>query len=312
MNIPGFVTIIRWSVAVSLVAVLLFVVGLDEIAANFSGLRFWWAISGVILLIMMNAIGGFNVWILLRVLVPIDTAKFIRAYLFGWAVGLVTPGQMGDAAQVLLLKKSGVEYAKSGAAYLLDKSISVAMLACIAFYGGLLYLKDFSLMWLVLFLFLVALISGGTVMLIIKLPGSHPYQEKLRRLVLNTFDKVLVFRRNIKVVLLNILLTFCKWLLLAICYYCVFRAFSAEISLRSAAFIPILSTLVGYIPISVGGIGTVELTAVYLFGLEGLGKPTVMSAYIFLRVTQYMLAVPFIAWQSLGNSLNEQSAGSLT
>ncbi len=51
-----------------------------------------------------------------------------------------------------------------------------------------------------------------------------------------------------------------------------------------------MSTLIGYIPISVGGIGTVEWSAVYLFSQEGLSKAIVLATYLVLRAIQYLLA----------------------
>ncbi len=57
--------------------------------------------------------------------------------------------------------------------------------------------------------------------------------------------------------------------------------------------VPIMSTFVGYLPISVGGVGTVELSAVYLFSLIGVSKAAVLATYVIQRTTQYFLAVIF-------------------
>ena len=42
--------------------------------------------------------------------------------------------------------------------------------------------------------------------------------------------------------------------------------------------------LIAYLPISFNGLGTVELSAVALFGAAGVEAPTVLSAYVALRL----------------------------
>ena len=61
--------------------------------------------------------------------------------------------------------------------------------------------------------------------------------------------------------------------------------------MNSYGVIPVMSTLVGYIPVSVGGIGTVEVSAVMLFKMLGVAESIVISAYLFLRLLQYLLAL---------------------
>jgi uncharacterized membrane protein YbhN (UPF0104 family) len=69
-----------------------------------------------------------------------------------------------------------------------------------------------------------------------------------------------------------------------------FRSFSTTVDWPYIGFIPILSTLVGYVPVSLAGIGTVEVTAVFLFAKVGISKPVVLSVYILLRVFQFLIA----------------------
>jgi uncharacterized membrane protein YbhN (UPF0104 family) len=93
-------------------------------------------------------------------------------------------------------------------------------------------------------------------------------------------------------VLINRLLFFfiLKWILLAFCYKLAFMSFEVAVDWKFVATIPVLSTLVGYIPISFAGIGTVELSAVYWFSIVGFKEQDVLSVYSLLRAMQYCIA----------------------
>ncbi|MFQ5565150.1 MAG: hypothetical protein ACE5EU_02170, partial [Paracoccaceae bacterium] len=55
------------------------------------------------------------------------------------------------------------------------------------------------------------------------------------------------------------------------------------ISLESAATIPVVSSLVAYIPVTVAGLGTTEWTAVGLFRSVGIAPVDVVGAYLVMR-----------------------------
>jgi uncharacterized membrane protein YbhN (UPF0104 family) len=79
------------------------------------------------------------------------------------------------------------------------------------------------------------------------------------------------------------MLTAIKWIVMTAMYLLAFRVFGARISPASAATIPVIASLVGYVPITIGGAGTMEWTAVTLFGGLGVDQSTVVVAYLFLR-----------------------------
>ncbi len=99
------------------------------------------------------------------------------------------------------------------------------------------------------------------------------------------------YRFHLKTILGNVLLTGLKWLVLCATYYLAFLAFGTSIHWPDIGVIPVMSTLVGYIPVSVAGIGTVEVSAVMLFKMLGIAESVVISAYLFLRSLQYLLAL---------------------
>jgi uncharacterized protein (TIRG00374 family) len=86
------------------------------------------------------------------------------------------------------------------------------------------------------------------------------------------------------------MLTMIKWVAVSVTYYLAFYSFGVNVTWPEIGIIPIISTLIGYIPISVGGIGTVELCAVYLFSSISIDRVYVIDVYIFLRFITYLQA----------------------
>jgi uncharacterized protein (TIRG00374 family) len=240
-------------------------------------------------LIALFFLGAFNVWIILRAMHPIPFAAFLTIYSYSWALSLITPGQAGDASLILFLKKYGIPYHRTGVAYMLDKSITVGVFFCIAWLGSYFFLEILKGMWLPFFtLFFFILICGLSI--IRYFPSGNRVTRKIRDWLDNFKAELYRFKRKWYILFFNSQVTILKWLVLSICYFTAFLAFNAHVKWPEIGVIPILTSLVGYIPVSISGIGTVEYSAAYLFSKIGIQQSIVLSVYLFLRILQYALA----------------------
>jgi glycosyltransferase 2 family protein len=241
-------------------------------------------------LIAWFLLGGVNLWILLNALSPFPFGGFLRAYLYAYATGLVAPGQIGDASVTLWLKRRGVPVARSAAAYLLDKAVTAGVIALVAFVGAATLLPELRA-WLG---FVIGAAALGA--FLVALWGVRRFGARLgvpaRALAfLDRFvEAAAIYRRRKGALALNLALTFVKWGVLAGAYYLAFLAYGARAPFPEIGAIPALATLVGYLPVSVSGIGAVEATAVYLFSLVGMPEAVTLGAYLLLRVLQYLAA----------------------
>jgi len=277
-------------VALLLVSMLLYMAGPSQVGATLRNTDLAWLLATVIILLFFDLIGGFNVWILLSRLAQVRLVQFLKVYFIAWATGLITPGRIGDASQVFFLKSQGISLDRSSASYIIDKLISLCILFMVAAVGITYYLPDVKL-WVVFTVPLILAVLGLIgLSLVLRFPDRPALLRRIRNLTRNSLNQIFSYKHHSGTILLNVVLTVVKWITLTLCYYCAFRSFSVALPLRAAAFIPIVSTLVGYIPVTAGGIGTVELTAVFLFGLEGIPKASVLSSYLMLRGIQYMTA----------------------
>jgi uncharacterized protein (TIRG00374 family) len=284
----GSVRWFRWwrvVVAVGLLIILLVAARLENLVEILRQVSPSWALAVVGLLAVWLLLGGLKVWFLLRCLHPAPLGAFLSAYLVSWATALLLPGQLGDATQVILLRRYGVPMARSSASYLLDKSVSLGWMALVATYGLGLYtplgLEDLWLLALPALALLIVVVAVVVLRRVSWRPGG--LAGRVRLALDRLLENLMTFRGHLGAVTLNVVLTWFKWGLLALIYKGAFHAFGYSISLEAAATIPIMSSFIGYIPITVGGAGTSELTAVVLFGRIGIGSPIVLSAYLFLR-----------------------------
>jgi len=214
----------------------------------------------------------------------------MRAYTFSWITNLLAPMQLGDATLSLFLKRQGMSFRHSGISYLTDKAVTVAVLSWVGWYGATILLPDSDTTWIILLPFLLLLLCPISFILIRRLPGSHRLMAVFEAHREKIIEDIWILFSKKHILTVNLLLTLVKWLLMSCCYFFAFLAHGQYVSWPEIAVIPVLSTLAGYLPVSIGGVGTVEFTAIYFFSKMGVDKSIVLSVYLFLRLAQYVLA----------------------
>lgn len=281
----------RWVVGGGLLVLLVWMVGPVELLRTLGRVSLPWALLTLAVAGVWLLIGGVNVWLLLRRLAPVPLRTFLSIYMVSWAATNVVPGQLGDVAQVVLLRRRGVPVSKSSAAYLVDKFVSLVWMLMVAAYGIGLYTRALSGWWLMA---LPALgVAGAFVALAVlrRLPAAEGGRvERVRSLVERLMEELLVLRRQPGVLAVNVSLTLVKWATVGLKYLCGFYAFGAALPFVATATIPVISSLVGYVPVTVGGLGTTEWTAAALFERAGADAATVVGVYLFLRAGLLLVA----------------------
>lgn len=281
----------RWAVGIVLLALLVWVVGPRALLDTLRRVSPSWALSTAGIACVWLFVGGLNVWLLLRCLIGVPLGRFFAAYMTAWSAGLVLPGQLGDATQILFLREYEVPAASSGAAYVADKSISLFWLALVAAYGVGLYALPVRGGWLVA-VGLTALAAAAAAVAAfrrLRLPPTG-LPGRLQGLLERSLGELVRFRRHPGILALNVSLSVVKWVLMALLYWTAFRAFGRAVGFEPAAVIPVMGSLVGYLPVTVGGAGTTELTAVVLFGRLGVEAATVLGVFLFVRAVLILIA----------------------
>ncbi|MFQ5524846.1 MAG: lysylphosphatidylglycerol synthase transmembrane domain-containing protein [Thermoanaerobaculia bacterium] len=286
----------RWVLGLGILATMIGVVGPGQLFETFARIDPGPAIAVIGLSLVWLGLAGLNVWVLLRPMTPIRLSVFLPVYATSWAASQLLPGQLGDATQVLLLRKHGVPAAQSGAAYLVDKAASFAWMSLVALYGVGRYTPGLSerldTARLATFLLAGVVAVGLGIVVALRLPARDGgLAARLQGLLRHTLAELGGMRGHPGALALNLSLTLIKWAVMAAMYVGAFRAFGTVIAVEPAAIVPVMSSLVGYLPITVGGAGTMEITGIYLFGRLGIEAATVLAVYLFFRVELLVIAL---------------------
>ncbi|SPF50175.1 membrane hypothetical protein [Syntrophobacter sp. SbD1] len=247
------------------------------------------------------ACGALNLWLLLNSICRIPFRSFMNSYIYGYAINLFAPGQLGDASVAIFLKDHGIYYSQSALAYAVDKLITLIFILLIGCIGAKYIIVGFTEpIWIFGIPIICVLVGAGGSALLLYIPYDTGKLGRIKSFITNIYKESLQWKSKGQAITINIVITILRWLLLSVIYYLAFRAFGVDAKWPAVGIIPIVSTLIGYIPISIGGIGAVELCAVYLFSLISIDRVYVIDVYIFLRFTTYVQAAVILGlcnWQ---------------
>jgi uncharacterized protein (TIRG00374 family) len=287
----NYIFIVKMIITTSLVAYLLHSCNITVLMSTLSNINISLACLTFIILPLVLFIGGINLWLMMNSISTIPLKAFIRAYSYGYAVNLFSPGQLGDISVALFLKKDGICYSHSTLAYTIDKGISLLFFITIGYVGARFLLTGFAgSIWIFSIPLLCVICAMACLILILYIPSNTGKIGRIKQFIKNTYKEAVLWDAKYNAIILNIALTIIRWLIVSLIYYLAFRSFGIEVKWPEVGIIPIISTLIGYIPISVGGIGAVELCAVYLFSLISIDRIYVMDVYIFIRFISYLQA----------------------
>ncbi len=287
----SYIYVIKLIITTSIVAYLMYSCNIAMLASILLNINISLASLACGVVLLLVCIGGVNLWLMLNSISNISLKVFMRSYIYGYAVNLFAPGQLGDISVTVFLKKDGVYYSRSALAYLVDKVISMLCILMTGYLGARFLFKG-SVMatWIFGVPLICAVCAMACIVLIYYIPYETGKIGRAKLFVVNMYKEAVLWNDMVKSIIINITITIIKLLVLSVAYYLAFRAFGVEVKWPEVGIIPIISTLIGYVPISVGGIGTVELCAVYLFSLISVDKVYVIDVYIFLRFITYLQA----------------------
>lgn len=289
----SFGIIIRLTLGILLVLLLIWNVSIEKLIqslAQVSFSHFFLAISYQYASIIL---GAFNQYILFTAFSNLSYKTFFFAYFKAYAFGLLLPSQIGDASIAFFLKSEGLYYSQTLSVYILDKFLTFILYVSVLFIfmGDIMgYPAIISLLLLIALGFLMSLVFY----IIIKLTSSFPvsWQEnRLMRFIHNLSSQLFFFAKHHPFLLLiNFFLTCFKLGLVMLCYHAMITALDYSLSIWKVGLAALASGIVGYIPVSIQGLGTVEAVALLNFKTLGVSPPDVLVCYLILRSNSYVAA----------------------
>lgn len=225
---------------------------------------------------------------------PVPWQPSLRIYLSGFAL-TTTPGKAGEMVRSVFLKRLGMPYSESVAAFFAERFSDLIAVAMIAAIGASTHAAARPLLiGLGVMLIAVLLMLHNVRWLTwVEALGRRIRWQRLRMLVVSSIDVVLQFRRCFAapVMTASLLIGLVAWGAEAHACYLIATWMGADITMAQGYFIYAFSALVGALSFLPGGLGTTELALAGLLILHGMPEAQAIACTLFVRVVTLWFAV---------------------
>jgi uncharacterized protein (TIRG00374 family) len=218
----------------------------------------------------------------------------LRIYVAGFGLTIL-PGKAGETIRSVFLKRRGVTYPESLAAFFSEHfSNLISMLMLVAL--GL---------WVYPQAQIVVAILAGVILMVLAALQQTRWLRMLGRFARERMPKRLgtLLEHGIEIVLhsgrcfkfpmlvTGIALGLVAWGAEGLAFYYIMHALGSDMSLQVALFIYAFSMLVGAISFLPGGLGGTEATMVVLLMLNNVEQPQAVAATVLIRLVTLWFAV---------------------
>ena len=284
---------LRLIFSISIILILFYKIGPKDIIQTFVKVNLLYTPLIILAIIFTVLLGALNLKILIDCINKIKFLKILRYYLLSWAIGLFVPGKMGEFSIVYFLKKEDISIGQSLAISIMDKLITVVTLSFLtiaAFFvipvktDVVQFILVLSVIFGIVLFFIVTEIGRG----IIKKYVLRKYAEKFAGFS-KTFFYYLKDKKD--ALIINLILTFLKWILSSAAVAILFLAFDTTIRFYYIVLITAATIIVGLVPFTISGLGLRESVAVFFYNLISIKPSVVVSVYLIFNIINYLFAM---------------------
>jgi uncharacterized protein (TIRG00374 family) len=218
------------------------------------------------------------------------------AYYFSGFAFTTTPGKAGEAVRSIYLKRHGVTYVHSLAAFFTERFVDLVAMVLLALVAVLTF-PDYQ--WPILIVALLVV----TILPIIHAKPFHvflnsqldrlPPEKKLRSVgshFLDLLGAASMLTRS-GPLYVGIVLALVAWGAEGVAFHVILKALDIETSLGLAVGIYCVSVLAGAVSLIPGGLGSTEAVMVLLLKLVGADAPAAVAATLICRLATLWFAV---------------------
>ncbi len=292
------ITAAKLALGAAIIFYLIYVVGIGEIYTALIGMN-WLYLPAIILIFVFSvAMRALNFKVLLLhhekgKKIPLGKLAWIS--IASWAAGMFTPGKLGEFSSILLLKKEGLETGTSAAVSLLNKILTSITIIVFAIVGLVKFLGVGEAAQLTALFAIITL-----------LPYAAFTNKRTREIIKRVFGRFLnryekqfagfadeidnYFARRKKLLLyslaLNILwIAVSSWL-----FVLAFAAVGQRVGFTDVMLINSIGTTTSFIPLTIGGTGLREASALAFFSKLGISNATILASHLIVAAVSYTLA----------------------
>ncbi|MFJ4142965.1 YbhN family protein [Pseudomonas sp. NPDC089734] len=224
---------------------------------------------------------------------PVAWQPSLNIYLAGFAL-TTTPGKAGEALRGVLLKRWGVPYPQSFAAFFSERLSDLFAIVSLALLGLLLYPQAQPLIVAGLGLVLPGMLLLSQRRMLEWLAAVIPASGHALMNIVHHLLKVLLAAQQChrwNIMLIASLLSLLAWAAEALALYWILGWMGADISLTFALFTYALAMLAGALSFMPGGLGGAEAVMIALLVFKGMPSADAVAATLLIRLATLWFAV---------------------
>lgn len=273
---------------VSLLGLFLFLyllcsIGIEKIIKTFISVNFFHLLLSLLVFIPISLLQTLR-WQLLLKSNNIQTSLTVLfpLYLKGLFYGLVTPGKLGSFARIYLLReKLDCSLTKASVSVILDRLSDFLSLSLLALIGGFVILKSTKLPFFLIMLFFIAFVAlllfftrwQRIFSLLLTFLAPPKLKSRAKKKLKIFFASIPSLKRLILPYVLGLI----SWILIYFQAYLIALGLNISLSFFHFSTVTPISTLVGFIPITISGFGTRDATFIGLMSLLGINSAEAIS-----------------------------------
>ena len=279
-------------IGLSILSICIYRIGFSNILFSLSEIRPMFLFMAAVTLAIWILLGATNMVVMLRPLVHIPFVQTLGLYCKANMIALVVPGQVGDAVIINFFRRYSVHISQGTTIFSIDKLITMLWYGIVTMFGFYLLGNEISIEALTPKISRFGIpIAVASFLVILCLALYMILRQsriggRIRNWIRLSCDYISMGK---KMILVDCCITFFRVFVLGCAYWFAIRAYGPPSFFLHTLCLPIMAGLVAYLPISFNGLGTVEISLVFLFDKIGLEAAQVISAALTLRVLTVLL-----------------------
>jgi len=242
--------------------------------------------------------------------IPVPFTRFLKAWIVGLSLSLITPGKIGDFAKAYYLKDKA-PVGKGLTTVMADRVIDLLTLFVLTIIGLSLFATIYSSNAALListyilfsaFVLAIFVFSRKSVASFMLRPLYHrtvpeKYKEKMKGVYDDFYSGIAIILARKRVVISVILLTFLVWTGTILSIYLIILSLGITVPLNILFVIFPVITLLEALPISVSGVGTRDAALIFFFGFVAVSaEMSVAVSLIYLLISYIFAGTGFLLW----------------
>lgn len=260
-------------------------ISFSEMERSLSQINLWYLIYLMFLFLLFILIGAFNTYVIILSIRAMPFSHVLKIFTIGVSVGMFTPAYVGEFGSVtFLLKEKGLTLSEGLSVPSIDKFITIIVASFLCLMGLWIYFPGTGIFVYIGLCFV--LISSLAILLI------RPLRRYIKAEVIEPFFPwslrflhafVSFFLNHRYLVLLNLLGTFFRAFLGAFMIWLGLYALGVQRGVLDVAFISFVARMVGYIPVTINGLGLLEGAAISAFAKMHIQPEPILLALLIDR-----------------------------